>query len=111
MKALYSFHPHADEQLDEIWLYSYRTWGEQQADKYIDELYELLERVAEDLSHPNIKSIPDDRCGGVKYVKYQQHCIFFREARYHLEENIQILTILHARMDIPTRLQEALNKL
>lgn len=111
MSKLYSFHPNAVEKLDEIWLYGYKQWNEQQADKYIDELYDLLEEIAKDPSYPTIKSIPEHVMPNVKYIHYQRHYIFFREAAPYLEETIQVLTLLQDSMDIPARLRDELDNL
>ena len=111
MTTLYSFHPNADEKLVEIWLDGYHQWNEQQADKYIDELYDLLETIASDLSYPTIKPIPNHVLPDIMYIHYNRHYVFFREAAPYLEETIQILTILHDRMDIPARLKEELDSI
>lgn len=111
MIRLYKFHPNADRKLDDIWLRGYHQWGEQQADKYIDDLYELLDTIANDLSYPTIKSIPERIMPKVKMIHYQRHYLFFRKAESHLEEKIQVLAILHDSMDISVRLKEELDNL
>lgn len=111
MTKCYKFHPNADKKLDDIWLQSYQQWGEQQADKYIDGLYNLLETITDDLSYPTIKSIPEHVMPKVKSIHYQRHYLFFREAAPHLEEKIQVLAILHDSMDISARLREELDNL
>ena len=49
-KPLYSFHPIADEQQTDIWIYTCQHWSAEQADKYIDGLHEQLSHVAQDFS-------------------------------------------------------------
>ena len=111
MSKPYRFHPNADKKLDDIWIHGYHKWGEIQADKYIDGLYDLLERIANDLSYPIIKTIPERVMPNVKYIHYQRHYLFFRKAAPYLEERIQVLAILHDSMDIPARLREELDSL
>ena len=111
MSKLYRFHPNADKKLDDIWLHGYQQWNEQQADKYIDGLYDVVEKIAHNLSYPTIKTIPEYVMPNVKYIHYQRHYLFFREAAPYLEEKIQVLAILHDSMDIPARLWEELKNL
>lgn len=106
---LYSFHPSADEQQTEIWLYTYQHWGAKQADKYIDGLHEYLSKASQDFSL--LRSLPENIIDGIKFFHYGRHYIFVREAASHLSEKIQILSILHDNMDIPIRLHESLEKL
>ncbi len=43
MTDKYFLTPESEEDLREIWNYSIREWGEEQADKYISEIYERFE--------------------------------------------------------------------
>ncbi len=105
---LYSFHPAADEQQIEIWLYTYKFWGVEQADKYIDGLHRQLAIVAEDFEH--LRELPGAVLPGVKYFHYGRHYVFIREAATYLNKAIQVLAILHDSMDIPARLSEVLER-
>lgn len=106
---LYSFHPVADEQQTDIWLYTYKRWGTEQADKYIDGLHEHLSKIAQDFNL--LRRIPEDVVKGIQFFHYGRHYVFVREAPVHLSEKIQVLTILHDSMDIPRRLGEFLDGL
>ncbi len=44
---LYTFHPLADDQQTDIWIYTCQHWGVEQADHYIDGLHEKLASMAE----------------------------------------------------------------
>jgi len=53
--------PRGKRDLHSIWDYTYRVWGEKQADKYVSALYHRFEWLAE---HPSIgKSRPDIKTG------------------------------------------------
>lgn len=106
MSQLYSFHPAADEQQTEIWLYTHKNWGAEQADKYIDGLHEQLSKVAQDFSL--LRNVPVQAIKDIKFFHYGRHYVFVREAAIHLAEKIQVLTLLHDSMDIPIRLREML---
>ena len=42
----YRFYPTTDQMQDEIWSYTFDRWGEIQADKYIRELHQHLQQLA-----------------------------------------------------------------
>jgi toxin ParE1/3/4 len=104
---LYSFHPLAIEQQSDIWLYTYKNWGEAQADKYIDKLHNQLSKVAETTSL--LRDVPQHIVKGIKFFHCGRHYIFVKLATSHLNETIQVLTILHESMDIPNKLREILD--
>lgn len=108
-KMTYTFHPTADEQQTDIWLYSYQNWGADQADLYIDGLHQKLSNVAHNFSC--LRSLPEGIDNAVKFFHYGRHYVFLREAVSDVAEKIQVLTILHDSMDIPERLRELLGDL
>ena len=82
----------AERDLIDIWLYSFQTWGEAQADKYHDELTNAFAAIAE---NPLIGiSCEDVRQG---YRKYHVHLIFYRIA----EDTLRIVRVLGEDMDYP----------
>ena len=99
MKVL--FYPSADRRQDEIWEYTRRKWGAEQADAYIIGLHEALHEVASEkvlwrtLSHPELMD--------VYYVRYEHHFVFFRELP---KETLGVISILHESMDLPVQLLE-----
>ncbi len=90
----------AREDLIGIWLYTWETWGEQQADNYQDELHGCFERLASGMGHA--KSLPEME--GVKSHHCRHHYVFFLGR----PEGIVILAVLHERMDLMERLRERL---
>lgn len=90
----------AVEDLSKIWNYTYEAWSENQADKY----YELLIETCQEISKsPGIgkkyAEIRNDTLG----FRVGKHIIFYRETR---AEEIEILRILHGRMDLKNRIDE-----
>ncbi len=88
----------AVEDLSEIWAYTYEVWSENQADFY----YELMIQTCGELAnHPEKGRIYEAIQKDVLGFRIEKHIIFFR--RIHTNE-IEILRILHERMDLKNRL-------
>ncbi len=96
----HKIHPVAARRLVEIWDYTERTWGGEQADRYVEELFVELDRIAE--SRHRWKGVKRPGFAGVFFARYRHHFIFFRD----LEDRLGVLTVLHESMDIPARLRE-----
>jgi len=98
----YKFFPPADKSQDEIWDYTYKEWGEAQADKYITGLHSHIQKLADKklLWRPVPKSLvlPSDLEMEVFFSRYERHYLFFRELT---EDMIGIMSILHDSMHIP----------
>ena len=108
---LYSFHPVANERQEEIWYYTFRAWGEAQADRYIRGLHERLASLAAGAATDGVHQVPEGILPGVKFFRYQHHYVFFRECCDRPDVNLQVLSILHERMDIPSRLGDELRQI
>ena len=107
-----SFHPLALEQQEEIWYYTYTTWGVEQADRYIHQLHDFLSNLPGDLDAPTIKRVVADLRRDVLMVRYAHHYVFFQRADDQASGNgIQVLSILHESMDLPERLREVLDQI
>ena len=90
----------AVEDLSTIWLYTYDTWSEKQADKY----YELILYYCKEIANnhtlgKNYAEIETELFG----YKASEHIIFYRIIR---KDVIEIIRILHSRMDLKNRIQE-----
>ena len=83
--------PRALEDLDEIYLYTLETWGENQADEYLGGLFQICEELNQKLS----KAIPAEfEVDG--YVKrYKRHFIYWRKSK---DGSIIVVCVLHERM-------------
>ena len=92
----------ANEDIEEIWLYTTQTWSISQADRYFNLIMDEIEYIAKyplqgrDYGHIR-KSY---RCSKVK-----SHLIFYK---YTVgEESVEIIRILHQKMDIEERLKQS----
>ena len=90
----------AVEDLSQIWSYTYDVWSEKQADKYYHMLLDHCQELANNPSSgKKYNEIAEDIFG----FKASHHIIFYRK---HNKESIQIVRILHNRMDLKTRIGE-----
>lgn len=87
----------ASSDLADIWHFSSKTWGHEQADRYIDALHYRLIWLTRNSSAWKRR---DDIHEGLYGCNEGRHVIFFR--RY--DEGIEIVRILHDRMDIQRHL-------
>lgn len=94
----YSLTPAAEEDLREIWQYTYETWGADQADRYFDRIAVCLDAVGKGRARSkSFKELPP----GV--------CIFRCEHHYVLwftGDRPIIIAVLHERMDFMRRLKD-----
>ena len=90
----------AIDDLNDIWSYTFDQWSENQADKYYAAIKLACSRIGE---NPN---------SGKKYVglsenllgiKAGKHIIFYQ---FISIDEIEIIRILHERMDLKTRVKE-----
>jgi toxin ParE1/3/4 len=88
----YYLRPGAENDLEHIWRYSIEHWGEARAERYMSDLRKALERAAEAPSAGRQVKIG----ARMLYVRRAgSHRIFYRET----ERGIEVLRVLHARMD------------
>lgn len=83
----------AKSDLSEISKYTYRTWGGRQFDKYIRNMHEIFEGLANGI----LKGQIYDFKKGYKKYYVGKHIIFFRQLS---SGYIQIVRILHQSMDV-----------
>ena len=87
--------------IENIWLYTYENWSKEQADRYVNLIFEEIEFLAQ-----NPQSGKD--FGYVKKSyrrsKVKSHLIFYKTIEK--KEIIEIIRILHENMDIENRLAD-----
>jgi len=86
--------------LETIWLYTADKWSVDQADRYynliIDEINYICKNVNAGKAIEYIRK-------GYRASKVKSHLIFYRISA---EDVVEVIRILHERMDIETRLNE-----
>ena len=99
MTASYIISKKATEDLEQIWLYTYFHWSENQADNYYNLLIEKIEFIAQNV---NIGRNIDYIKQGYRCFLAEQHIIFYTISA---KNAIKVIRILHQKMDIPSRLK------
>lgn len=90
----------ADEDLSEIWHYTFTTWGLDQADKYLDDQAAAFTDIGNGIARgKQVDGLPDD----ISVHRFGRHYILFLK-----EECPIILGVLHERMGFITRRQQPL---
>lgn len=90
----------AIEDLSKIWDYTYEVWSENQADKY----YELIIETCREISgNPGIGKNYKDISVEMFGLQVGKHIIFYRVRE---PKEIEIVRILHRRMDLKSRIDE-----
>jgi len=84
--------PRAQADLDEIWDHTAARWSEDQAERYIRDIWRAINAVADDSR--KARACDDIRPGYRKYG-VGSHVLFLRE----VGKTIDIVRILHQRMD------------
>ena len=93
----YSLSPEAIKDLLTIRAQTQNKWGIQQAQKYIDALEKKCEKLARS---PHIGQERPEIKPGYRSINEGKHVIFYRVG----DSGIDILRILHGRMDIEHRM-------
>jgi toxin ParE1/3/4 len=89
----------ATADLKSIGRYTQDTWGREQRNKYLRQLDDSFHMLAQE---PHKGRPCDDIRGGYRKYHVGRHLIFYRQAG----KDIEIIRILHDRMDIEDHLSE-----
>lgn len=89
----YLLSPRAQLDLEDIWLYTFKTWSLDQADHYHSTIIATIEGLA---SGEKIGRDASDIHKGYRKVGVGRHELFYRES----EVSIAIIRILHLSMDV-----------
>ena len=90
----------AVEDLTQIWDYTFEKWSEVQADKYYNMLLENCQYIA---NNPDLGKNYEGIIEGLLGYKAIRHIIFYRRSD---ENSIEVVRILHERMDLKNRINE-----
>ena len=93
--ARFRFSRRAEADLFNIGIYTFRTWGEAQTDRYLRQLENCCQLIAD---NPALGRSCDEIRPGLRRMKQGKHVVFFREEL----GGILISRILHQRM-LPER--------
>lgn len=95
----YKISKKANQDIDSIWIYTFETWSQAQADRYYDLIIDEIKFISENFEsgrdYDNIRK-------GYRCTKVKSHLIFYRSKN----EIIEIIRILHEKMDIENILKQ-----
>ena len=90
----------AIEDINKIWIYTAENWSLEQADRYYNLILDEIEIVAQ-----NFEMAGD--FGSVRksyrYSKVKSHLVFLKKNNFN---EIEVIRVLHERMNIESRLNE-----
>lgn len=96
----YDLTPAAEHDLRDIWSYTCKTWGLEQADKYFDRIEACCDAVGEGRARSrSFDTLPED----VQIHRCEHHYIVWLAGDRPI-----IIAILHERMDFVRRLKDRL---
>ena len=98
-KNKYRISEQAIDDLNDIWIYSFHKWSKEQADRYYDLIIEDIEFIAENYL---IGKSAEQTRKNYRVTKIKSHLIFYRKVE---NEIVEIVRILHQRIDIKKRLK------
>ena len=90
----------AVEDLEKIWNYTFDKWSPEQADRYYELIIDEIEFISNNFMTG--KSMEHIR-KGYRASIIKSHLVFFRMAKDNV---VEIIRILHQRMDIESRINE-----
>lgn len=96
----YKISQEANQDIEDIWLYTYENWSPEQADRYFNLIIDEIEYLAK---YPESGKDCSEIRKGYFRSRIKSHFIFYKINRK--KEGIEIIRILHERMDIKSRLE------
>lgn len=96
----YRISVNAAEDIEQIWLYTVDNWSVEQADRYVNLIFDEMEYLADNpVAGKDLTHIRKD----YRSSKVKSHLIFYRLVE---KNDIEIIRVLHQRMDIVNQLEE-----
>ncbi len=91
----------AEDDIEGIWLYTFENWSLEQADRYVNLIFDEIEYVA---ANPNAGKDYSHVRKNYRFSKVKSHLVFYRLAEK--EKVVEIIRVLYERMDIENRLAD-----
>lgn len=91
----------ASNDLEEIWLYTFENWSVAQADRYINLILNEIDFIA---NNPRSGKDYSKVRKGYYCSRIKSHLVFYKINQK--KQEIQVIRILHQRMDTEARLNE-----
>ena len=98
---IYKISKEASNDLEKIWLYTIETWSAEQADRYLNLIFDEIEYLCQ---KPNSGSDFSPVRKDYLRSRVKSHFIFYKINEKQSE--LEIIRILHQQMDIKNQLNE-----
>ncbi len=98
--ANYQISSKAEADLDGIWFYTAEKWSFEQAERYLASIRSEIEKIAQNPESGRSYAHVLENC---RAYKVKSHYIFYEIIS---DDHVEILRILHERMDMENRLTE-----
>ena len=96
----YIINEKALEDINNIWIYTAENWSVEQANRYYNLIYDEIEYIIGNFEMArDFGKIRES----YRYSKVKSHLIFFKKDK---NNEIEVVRVLHERMDIENRLAE-----
>ncbi len=93
------FRPSAVRDIEQIWTYTTERWGGAQAERYVRSIHDVCLALASgELPGADVSDV----LPAYRKARAGRHILFFR---LRPDGDVEIVRILHERMDIPSRLR------
>ncbi len=90
----------ANQDIENIWLYTYETWSLEQTDRYYNLILDEIEFIAKNFESGK----PVDYIKkGYRASSVKSHIIFYKKSSRNI---VEIIRVLHQKMDIENRIDE-----
>ena len=102
MSAAYALRELAVADLEAIWVYTVEQWGIEQAERYLQGLFDCFGELA---VNPMLGRERDDVKAGYRSFPHGRHMVFYLMA----SGSIEVIGIVHQSADVDARLVESPN--
>lgn len=97
-KSVYKIRDEAVRDLEKIWVYTFENWSVDQADRYYKLIMSEIEFITDNFfAGKSVEHIKE----GYRASKVKSHLIFYKRGT---DDTLEVVRILHERMDIEKRL-------
>lgn len=98
----YRLRPSAEADMEAIWEYTCRAWPADQADRYIDDLFDAFELLGGSLGLGQ-EAFAVAVAAGYRRLRVGHHLVLYRSAG---EGTVDIVRVLHEKSDVVRHLGE-----
>ena len=93
----------ASQDLEKIWLYTFENWSKEQADRYFSLIMDEIDYIS---NNPDSGNDYSQVRKGYLQSRIKSHFIFYRIKINKKKNLVEIIRVLHQRMDIESRMTE-----